>query len=377
MPGLYIHIPFCKQACYYCDFHFTTKQDNRKEIIEAIGKEIALQKEYLAGDSIRTIYFGGGTPSLLSEHELNFILQSVYNSFSVADSPEITLEANPDDLTKTKLKQLRHSGINRLSIGVQSFDDSILRSLNRAHDSAMAKSAVHDAYEAGFTNISLDLIYAIPGLDNDLWEKNIYEMLMHTPQHISSYSLTIEEKTVFGRWAARGKIKSVEDDEAGAQLLILADILEKENYEQYEVSNFSLPGFHSRHNSSYWKDNGYLGVGPSAHSYNGVSRQYNVSNNYHYLRSLSENKIPATLEILTVEDRINEYLLTTLRTSWGVDLGKLRCEFGFDLIEKYGPYVQSLQENKLATISNDTLLLTKQGKLLADKIASDLFVIAS
>lgn len=375
MAGVYIHIPFCKQACHYCDFHFSTNQDYLDEMVHAISKEISLRETYLPGEIIETIYFGGGTPSLLSGYDLTSILQVLYKTFSISPDPEITLEANPDDLTKEKLKQLKASGINRLSIGIQSFDDSILKYLNRVHDSTMAKNCVIDAYDAGFNNISIDLIYAIPALDNQLWRKNIDEVLILRPRHISSYALTIEEKTVFGKWADRGKIKLVDDDHAATQLNILVDVLEQGNYEQYEVSNFSLPGFYSRHNSSYWKDKKYLGLGPSAHSYNGLSRQYNVRNNQGYLKSISQNIIPATVEMLSREDKINEYLLTTLRTSWGVNLDKLEHEFSFNLRDANSPYINRLLENKLANITNGNLVLTKAGKLLADKIASDLFIV--
>ena len=375
MAGIYIHIPFCKQACYYCDFHFSTNQKNRGDIVQALAAEVRLQREYLGEEEIETVYFGGGTPSLLSASELNDILQTLYKTFSVRKGVEITLEANPDDLTKESLKDIWNAGINRLSIGIQSFEDEILRYLNRAHDAAMSVMSVQDAYDAGFTNISLDLIYAIPGQDNVLWQKNIERVLALRPQHISAYSLTIEEKTAFGRWAAQGNLKPVADDLSATQLQMLVERLERKNYAQYEVSNFSLPGLESKHNSNYWKGKKYLGIGPSAHSYNGVSRQFNVSNNQRYLDALANEQIPATLEILTREDRINEYLLTTLRTSWGTSLAKLRKELSLDLLAEHGPYLRSLQENGLATLENDFLILTKNGKLLADKIASDLFVI--
>ncbi len=264
-----------------------------------------------------------------------------------------------------------------MSIGIQSLDDVILKSLNRAHDSSMARSCVNDAHELGFHNISIDLIYAIPQQDHTLWNKNIEGVLALRPQHISAYSLTIEDKTVFGRWAAQGKIKAADDDFAATQLQILVDRLEVEHYNQYEISNFSKPGFQSRHNSNYWKDKIYLGVGPSAHSYDRESRQYNVLNNYSYLRSITAQTIPATRETLTREDKINEYLMTTLRTSWGSDMAKLRADFGFDLEEVQGPYIRSLLERNFAVIENDILRLTKTGKLLADKIAADLFVMAS
>jgi len=375
MAGIYIHIPFCKQACYYCDFHFSTNQRGRDKTVRAIGDELILQKDYLKGEAIETIYFGGGTPSILSEQELNQLLTIIRANFPTIAHPEITLEANPDDLSIDKLASIKNGGINRLSIGIQSFDDELLRSLNRVHDSHMAKSCVYAAREVGFDNISIDLIYAIPSLDNSRWMETIEQALQLSPQHISSYALTIEEKTVFGKWAARGKIRIIDDDTAAQQLQILVDKLDTQGYEQYEVSNFSLPDLHSKHNSNYWKNKNYLGAGPSAHSFNGVSRQYNISNNQLYVNSILSGKIPATVEILTREDKINEYLLTSLRTAWGINLSTLRKDFGVDLENIHNQYISLLQERNFAIVKNDTMFLTKTGLLLADKIASDLFVI--
>jgi oxygen-independent coproporphyrinogen-3 oxidase len=374
MAGLYIHIPFCKQACYYCDFFFSTRQEQRTVLVRAISSEIALQKNYLNGEPLETIYLGGGTPSILSQEELDEILNAVYANFSIAESPEITLEGNPDDLTKEKLDYLFIAGINRLSVGIQSFDNAVLKSLNRAHDNLMARGCIDDAKKAGFKNISIDLIYAIPGRSNDDWENDINETIALSPQHISSYSLTIEEKTVFGKWTKQGKMKPVDDDVAASQLALLIDILEGANYEQYEVSNFSKPSFQSRHNSNYWKNKIYLGVGPSAHSYNGESRQYNLSNNSLYLRSIQQEKIPSTMEVLSREDKINEYLLTSLRTSWGADLKILREQYSWDIINENWDYVQILQSKGLIAIEGNILRLTREGRFLADKIASDLFV---
>jgi oxygen-independent coproporphyrinogen-3 oxidase len=374
MAGLYIHIPFCKQACYYCDFFFSTNQEQRLEIIRAITNEIALQKDYLGGEILETIYFGGGTPSILLPSELTEILEAVQGNFAIADHTEVTLEANPDDLTKEKLKVLFDTGINRLSVGIQSFDDSVLKSLNRAHNNLMARCCIEDARKTGFENISIDLIYAIPQRPDEDWQKDIHHALEISPQHISSYSLTIEEKTVFGKWTKQGKMQPVDDDLAARQLGLLIDRLESANYEQYEVSNFSRPGFQSLHNSNYWKNKKYLGVGPSAHSYNGESRQYNVSNNATYLRSIQQEKIPCTLEVLTKHDKINEYLLTTLRTSWGADLRIMRERFLFDPLKENNDYIQSLQGKGLIVVEGDILKLTRKGRFLADKIASDLFV---
>jgi oxygen-independent coproporphyrinogen III oxidase len=375
MAGLYLHVPFCKQACFYCDFHFSTNQEKKLEMIRAFTREIELQKDYLKGEPVNTIYFGGGTPSLLSKEELSLLMEAIRKYFSISSSPEITLEANPDDLTKDKLLSLKEMGVNRLSIGIQSFDDEVLQFLNRAHDSVAAHACVEMAREAGFKNISIDLIYAIPNQDHQAWAKNIERALALKPDHISSYSLTIEEKTAFGRWVASGTLKVKDDEFAASQLTMLVDTLEEKGFEQYEVSNFALPGFQSQHNSSYWKQEKYLGIGPSAHSYNGESRQFNINNNHLYLKSLRENSIPATIEVLTRAEIINDYLLTTLRTSWGTSLVTLRENFNFNLMEEYESYVNSLIANGLALIKNETLILTKAGKLFADKIASDLFVV--
>jgi oxygen-independent coproporphyrinogen-3 oxidase len=375
MAGIYLHIPFCKQACYYCDFHFSTSLETKNELVKAISRELILQKDYVKGEAINTIYFGGGTPSLLSEEELIMLFDTIYKNYIVNPAAEITLEANPDDLDVSNLKQFYSAGVNRLSIGIQSFDDNVLRFLNRAHDSIAAKSCVNEARSIGFKNISIDLIYAIPGQDDIAWKNNIKQALDLSPEHISSYSLTIEDKTVFGRWAATGKLKITEDEIAATQLEILTEQLEAAGFEQYEISNFSRQGFESKHNSSYWKQEKYLGVGPSAHSYNERSRQYNINNNAAYTRSLKQNIIPFTLETLAVEDKINDYLLTTLRTHWGTDLKKMQALYGYDLLADHQQYIESLCSQKLATLENDTLLLTKRGKLLADKIASDLFVL--
>jgi oxygen-independent coproporphyrinogen-3 oxidase len=377
MAGIYIHIPFCKQACHYCDFHFSTNLENRATIVQALSEELVLQRDYLGGEDVNTLYFGGGTPSVLSPRELDQILDTVHKTFSVNPHAEVTLEANPDDLSRDKLMALRQAGINRLSVGIQSFDDAVLKFLHRAHDAALARRCISDAYEVGFQNISLDLIYAIPDQDEVVWERNIEEALHLKPQHISSYSLTIEEKTTFGRWAAKGKLTPVGDDTAGHQLLVLVDRLERAGFEQYEVSNFSLPGFQSKHNSSYWRSEKYLGVGPSAHSYNGVSRQFNISNNAFYVKALQEQRIPATIEVLTREDQINDYLLTTLRTSWGTDLARILSLWGYDLLAAHERYIGALVENGHALLESQVLRLTKKGKLLADKIASDLFLLTS
>jgi oxygen-independent coproporphyrinogen-3 oxidase len=375
MAGIYIHIPFCRQACHYCDFHFSTNLEKKEALVDAICRELLLQRDYLKDETITTIYFGGGTPSLLSEEEIIRLIQRIKDNFAVSLDAEVTLEANPDDLSLPILQAIRQCGVNRLSIGIQSFDQKILGYLNRVHDAAASIQCVVDARSAGFQNFSIDLIYAIPGQDNALWLQNIETAIRLKPTHISSYSLTIEEKTPFGRWSAQGKIKTVDDETAATQLEILVEQLDKAGYEQYEVSNFALPGYRSKHNSSYWQREKYLGVGPSAHSYNGISRQSNINNNHLYLKALLQDTIPAAIEILTPEDKINDYLMTTLRTSWGANLKLIKDEWKYDIIAVHGSYLNSLLKQKLASIESDVLILTKSGKLLADKISSDLFVI--
>jgi oxygen-independent coproporphyrinogen-3 oxidase len=373
MAGIYFHVPFCKQACHYCDFHFSTNQEKKGEMVGAFARELELQKSYWGGESIETLYFGGGTPSLLSVAEIEMLLHAVTQHFTLVPSAEITLEANPDDLDAEKLLALRAAGINRLSIGIQSFDDEVLHFLHRAHSASAAQQCLEQARAAGFTNISLDLIYAIPGQPEETWRKNILHALSFAPEHISSYSLTIEEKTAFGKWAAAGKLTAVEDDLAAAQLEMLVEMLDAAGYEQYEVSNFARPGYYSRHNSSYWQQKKYLGIGPSAHSYDGKSRQYNVASNHMYLRALQAGNIPCTREELTPADVVNDYLLTTLRTSWGANLRTLRQEFHYDVQALHGPYLDTLCAEHLAIVSGDFLQLTRRGKMLADKIAADLF----
>ena len=373
MAGLYIHIPFCKQACHYCDFHFSTNRELTHQLSEALASELKLQKEYLKGEVLKTIYLGGGTPSLLSVKDLEIIFNAVSANYKVDARPEISLEANPDDLTPEKLSELNRVGVNRLSIGIQSFDYEVLKFLNRAHDAQAALGCVKLAREAGFNNLSIDLIYAIPGQDNRAWKKNLEQAILLSPEHISAYSLSIEEKTTFGRWQRSGKLKAVDEELAAQQFEMLMEELELAGYEHYEISNFSKPGFHSRHNSSYWEQENYLGVGPSAHSYNGNTRQFNVLNNHLYNKSLADSKIPFELEILTPTNKINEYIFTTLRTNRGCDLLKLKHEQGYDIQTKNAAYLNNIIQHKLAFMDNHVLKLTRSGKLLADKIASDLF----
>lgn len=374
MAGIYLHIPFCKQACHYCDFHFTTNQSNKVELIIALEKELHLQNDYLNGEPVRTLYVGGGTPSLLSLPEIDSLLNAAYGRYPVDARAEITLEANPDDLNDGKLNELAQSRVNRLSIGVQSFNDQLLSFLNRPHNAKTAVSSFLAARSKGFENINIDLIYAIPGLSINEWRKNIEQAVALNPEHISAYTLTIEPNTAFGRWLTKGKFHAVQDDDAAIQMELLMSILTEAGYDHYEVSNFCKPGYQSRHNSGYWNQEPYLGIGPSAHSYNRVTRQSNTRNNRIYMRAISRGEIPFQLEVLTRNEQINEYLLISLRTSKGCDMARLKDEFNFDLASTSKQYVETLTSHQLAYVEHSTLRLTPAGRLLADKIAADLFV---
>jgi oxygen-independent coproporphyrinogen-3 oxidase len=375
MAGIYLHIPFCTQACHYCDFHFSTNTSIKSDLLLAMGEELKLQTDYLQHEPITTIYFGGGTPSLLSNEELTYLLNLIHKIHDVR-AAEITLECNPDDLTPEKLADLKAAGINRLSIGIQSFSDSVLRYLNRLHSADTAVSSFYRAREAGFANISIDLIYAIPGLSTSQWKNELATAVGLAPEHISAYTLTIEKKTAFGRWLASGKIKPVDEALAAEQFELLMSELTEAGFEQYEISNFAKPSFVSRHNSSYWRGETYLGIGPSAHSFNSGSRQYNVSNNFEYVRSIKAGTVPFERELLKNEDRINEYILTTLRTSAGCNVEKLKNDFGYDLLKDRERYLQQLKDHHLIHVQDHCLTLTRPGKLLADKISSDLFLIS-
>ncbi|OEK06878.1 radical SAM family heme chaperone HemW [Roseivirga misakiensis] len=374
MAGLYIHIPYCKKACHYCDFHFTQSIKQIDEMVDAICVELEMQKDFLGHDTVYTIYFGGGTPSLLGEEHLRKIMRIIQHEYSLSSNPEVTLEGNPDDLTLQKLTTFFEQGINRLSIGVQSFNDEKLKWMNRQHSKSEAIDTFHTARQVGFENISLDLIYALPHTNHDIWLSDLKQILALRPEHISSYCLTIEPKTAFGNWLQKGKIKPINEDFAAEQFEILLDTLSGRGYDQYEISNFALPGYESQHNSAYWKDEKYLGIGPSAHSYNGKFRKANVANNGKYLKGIGERQIPFEVITLSPEDQVNEYLLTSLRTKWGCDLNLLKVKYDVDLLSSQKHYLNKIAKEDLIFEDEGFLILTDKGKLLADKIASDLFI---
>lgn len=344
-------------------------------MVHALAKELALQRDYLSEETVQTIYLGGGTPSLLSATALQLLLSTIYRHYPVATPSEVTLEANPDDLNPAKLKELRAVGINRLSIGIQSFHEPHLRHLNRAHRAEEAIGCVRQAQEAGFDNISIDLIYAIPAADHSVWERDLAQAVALQVQHISSYCLTIEEKTAFGRWQRQGKLRAVSDAFAAEQFELLVATLAAAGFDAYEVSNFCQPGHYARHNTSYWQNRKYLGIGPSAHSYDGVSRQHNVAHNAKYRQALAEGVVPFEREILSRCDQINERLMTGLRTKWGCDLEALREELQYDPYQENAAYVDQLIAEGRAVLLNDCLILTNQGRLVADGIAEALFVV--
>ncbi len=374
MAGIYIHIPFCKQACSYCDFHFSTSLKSKEAFVSSLIREIELQKNYLGQDAkIETVYFGGGTPSLLSAYELDRIFKTLYDTFSIDKNAEITLEANPDDLSKTKLKELKSSPVNRLSIGIQSFFDADLKLMNRAHTAQHAENCIKESLQTGFENITIDLIYGTPGLTNENWKKNLEKAFSFGISHLSSYSLTVEQKTPLDNYIKKGKVKPVDEGQSAEQFLILMGETAKNGYEQYEISNFCKPGFHSRHNSNYWKGIKYLGLGPSAHSFDGNSRQWNVSNNFKYIQSISENKVPSEKEILTTEQKFNEYMMIGLRTSTGISLEKVKAEFGGNFLNTLLTEAKTYLDSGKIILKKNHFILTNTGKLIADRISSDFF----
>lgn len=375
MAGIYIHIPFCKQACHYCDFHFSTTLKHKDAMIDALLRELKIRKNYLGDESIKTIYFGGGTPSLLSANEIQSILKQIQNDFYIINDPEISLEANPDDLSADFIKSIYQSGINRLSIGVQSFHNKDLEWMNRAHNANQAIDSIKRSQDIGIDNISIDLIYGTPTLSNKDWKENIYTAFELEIRHISSYALTVEKGTALGNWVSKGKVKAMDEEKAAEQFEILMDEMEKNNFIHYEISNFCKENYHSKHNSSYWEGEKYLGIGPSAHSFNKTTRQWNVANNHQYIDQLLQDQLAYTSEVLSIYDRINEYLMISLRTSKGISFDYFEKEFGSEHLSNLKQNLNKFIDDKLLIIENNYCKTTKFGKLMADKIASDLFIL--
>ena len=373
MAGIYIHIPFCKQACHYCDFHFSTSLAKKEEMIAAIAKEIAMRKNE-AAEPVETIYFGGGTPSVLTTGEINSLIESVYKSYDVAPDPEITLEANPDDLSGYRIRELANSDVNRLSIGIQSFYEEDLRLMNRVHTAEDSLISLGEAAKL-FDNISIDLIYGIPGMDLERWKHNIETALSFNVPHISSYALTVEPKTALHKLISTGKIASPEDDISRGHFEMLTEMLGKHDFIHYELSNFGKENYFSKNNSAYWLGKKYIGVGPSAHSFSGTTRSWNVANNSLYIKSIASGELPSQTEVLTINDHFNEYIMTGLRTIWGVSLERIAREFGEEVLQKLLKQSRRHVIDGTLEISGNILTATQKGKFLADGIASDLFLV--
>lgn len=375
MAGIYIHIPFCKQACNYCDFHFSTSLQHVDEMTDAICKEILLKKSRIADEQIGSIYFGGGTPSLLPEKSLARIFDTLTSNFSISADAEITIETNPDDLDAKKIAQLRQLPVNRFSIGVQSFFNEDLVWMNRAHTSNEAETCIKRSQDAGFENLSIDLIYGFPLLTDEKWLSNINKAISLQTPHISAYSLTVEPKTALAAAIKKGKQIPVNDEQSATQFITLTEKLAIAGFDHYEISNYSLPGRHAVHNTNYWRGIPYLGIGPSAHGFNGNVRYLNIANNAKYMQQLALGKLAETIEELDIYDRFNEYIMTSLRTMWGTDLQKIGNEFGKLFLEDTLKNIVPFLQRDWLKNENNRLILTPDGKLFADYIASELFLL--
>lgn len=386
MAGIYIHIPFCKQACYYCDFHFSTSLKYKEGMVKALVHELELRKEELNGHLVETIYFGGGTPSLLTVPEAQLLIDTIYSHYKVTENPEITLEANPDDLTIQRIQEYSNTQINRLSIGIQSFFDRDLELMNRAHNAAEAKACLQEAGRY-FGNITIDLIYGIPGLTDERWKENLQTAFDAGINHISSYALTVEPHTALADFIRKGKYPQVSEEQAASQFMILKEQTERAGFIHYELSNFGKPGYFSKHNTAYWQGKSYLGIGPSAHSYNGVQRSWNVANNVKYIKAIERGQLCNEVEQLAVKEQFNEMIMTGLRTMWGVSLNEIEVRFGVPVKAELLQNAQKFIDQGLLVIAVDPvqddrtngssciLKLTQKGLFLSDGIASELFMI--
>jgi oxygen-independent coproporphyrinogen III oxidase len=372
MAGIYIHIPFCRKACNYCNFHFSTSTKLQKDFTDALLKEISLQKNYLF-EHVATVYFGGGTPSILPSEDIDSILKKLKDTFQVDVDAEITLEANPDDITATKLAEWKAIGINRLSIGIQSFFEEDLRWMNRAHNAQQAVDCITLAQQAGFDNLTIDLIYGTPSLTDEHWKYNVQKAIELNIPHLSCYALTVEPRTALEKMIEQKKIENVDTEKQARHFEMLMQWMQQAGYEHYEISNFAKLGFKSKHNSSYWQGKPYLGLGPSAHSFNGSSRQWNIANNALYIQSLNKGAVPFEIEVLTKEQQLNEYIMTSLRTMEGLSLKKVTDEFGEPATEKLLLAAQPYIKRNHLKQNSYYLQTTSEGKLLTDGIAADLF----
>lgn len=374
MAGIYIHIPFCKQKCSYCDFHFSTNLHNKSNLVKAINKELLLRKNEIS-QPLETIYFGGGTPSILSEIELESIFETIFKNYSTQNLKEVTLEANPDDLNQEKLKFLKSTPINRFSIGVQSFFEEDLQLMNRAHNAQEAERSIKLVQDFGFDNITIDLIYGSSTTTNDMWMKNLQQAINLNVPHISSYALTVEEKTILDHQIKKGITKPVDEDRQNEQFQLLVDTLTSNNFIQYEISNFGKENYFSLHNSNYWKGIHYMGIGPSAHSYNGKSRAWNIANNTKYIQAINQNNLPQEIEVLNEAERFNEMIMIGLRTIYGINVDRINSEFSQPILDLFYQEINQLIKENLIIQQENKIILKPESKFFADGIASRLFYI--
>jgi len=373
MAGIYIHIPFCRVACHYCNFHFSTSLKGKNDFLEALLKEMHLQQDYLQSEIVETIYFGGGTPSLLQTEELNRVLENIYALFKVDSAPEITLEANPDDITAEKATAWKQAGVNRLSIGVQSFFDEDLRWMNRAHAAGQAEQGIRLVQDSGIYNITIDLIYGTPTLTDEHWEHNLNKAIDLGIPHLSCYALTVEQGTALEVMIRKNKVQAADQEVQARQFIQLMQYMQDAGYDHYEISNFCKPGWRSRHNSAYWNGKKYLGLGPSAHSFNGKSRQWNIAGNALYAHALRTGQVPFEQEVLTDRQRMNEYIMTALRTMEGIDLTYVKNLYGEQEVQRLLRESRKYIDQHKILRHDNRLQLTMEGKLFADGIAAELF----
>ena len=372
MAGIYIHIPFCKRRCIYCDFFSTTQSEKKSAYVHALCRELEMRKDYLEGEDIETIYLGGGTPSQLLREELEKIFNHIYKVYPVKEDAEITLEANPDDLTPEYVAMLRQLPINRISMGIQTFQEETLKLLHRRHTAVQAIEAFRRCREAGFQNISIDLMYGLPGETLDTWRADLQQAIDLRPEHISAYHLIYEEGTALWKLREQHQVEEADEDLSVSLFSTLIEQLSEAGYQHYEISNFSLPGLHSHHNSSYWTGKKYLGCGPSAHSFNGVSRQWNVASLESYMKGVEEGELDVEVEELDLYTRYNDFVLTSIRTAWGMPLSKLRSDFGEELYRYCMRMAKPHLEQGVLEIGEDVLRLTRKGIFVSDGIMSDL-----
>ena len=375
MAGIYIHIPFCKKKCNYCNFFSVASLKNKNAFLESLKIEIETQKDYLKNDKINTIYFGGGTPSLLSVSEISVIIEQLHKFYNISNNPEIALESNPDDLSKQKINELKQTPVNRLSVGIQSFFQEDLNYLDRTHDTAQAENALKYLQDSGFDNLTIDLIYGIPTSTNKMWEQNLEKFFSFRIPHLSAYSLTVEQKTILYHQIKKQKLRQPEENKSIEQYKILLDRSKKYNFINYEISNFAKEGYFSKHNSNYWLGKNYLGLGPSAHSFNGISRQWNISNITKYIELINNNNIIFEKEILAKDQQYNEYVLTALRTIWGCDSDYIKNKFGQNYYEFFIKSSEKYLTKKMMIKNENSFVLSEDGKLFADGIAAELFYV--